>query len=344
MHEFRLGREAMDNPMRLMVALMNALKRSLDLLGMLDRVSSRSEELGEDEGLVMPLPAGLFACHDEPMAGFAGGECELFAGTPPDGGKEAEGKLRPCQWMYRRYFDPSLQQEQTLAMLWGPPTVDPSSSPPHPDNLTPPDWEKEALLLLEPMLASVVCKSYALSENLAQSHQLVEALSRNQSIGSILVKPSAGGLTCSARATVLLEKWFPQEQGTQSLPKELHERLELLATLEGGKQDQHGWSRMEAAESLKVSFVPLSGQGVHRAWVLLLEEVPLGVPLPRVWHAKLTKREAEVVECALQYLDNRDIADQLKCTEATVKKHLQRAFEKLGVENRNMLLYWAVRR
>jgi DNA-binding NarL/FixJ family response regulator len=195
------------------------------------------------------------------------------------------------------------------------------------------------------MLASVVCKSYALSENLAQSHQLVEALSRNQSIGSILVKSSSGGLTCSARATALLEKWFPQEQVSQSLPQALQERLALLATLEEeGTQSQQGWSRTEAAESLKVSFVPLSGQGVHRAWVLLLEEVPLGVPLPRVWHAKLTKREAEVVECALQYLDNRDIADQLKCTEATVKKHLQRAFEKLGVENRNMLLYWAVRR
>ncbi|WP_224240475.1 helix-turn-helix transcriptional regulator [Hyalangium gracile] len=151
--------------------------------------------------------------------------------------------------------------------------------------------------------------------------------------------------TRSRCASAMLEKWFtPEERGPHGLPTELWERLSLLATLEGGgTQEQRTWKRQGKDRSLKVTFTPLEEEGRPSSWVLLLEELLHGVPMPARWRKVLTPREAEVVELALYYFDNRDIGQQLGCTEATVKKHLQRAFEKLAVENRNMLLYWAVR-
>lgn len=49
----------------------------------------------------------------------------------------------------------------------------------------------------------------------------------------------------------------------------------------------------------------------------------------------LTAREAEVLLWVAQGKSNADIAGILGCAENTVKVHLARIFEKLGVENRN---------
>jgi DNA-binding NarL/FixJ family response regulator len=49
----------------------------------------------------------------------------------------------------------------------------------------------------------------------------------------------------------------------------------------------------------------------------------------------LTAREAEVLLWVAQGKSNADIAGILGCAENTVKVHLARVFEKLGVENRN---------
>ena len=49
---------------------------------------------------------------------------------------------------------------------------------------------------------------------------------------------------------------------------------------------------------------------------------------------KLTAREAEVLYWVAKGKINRDIADILGASPATVKKHLERVFAKLGVETR----------
>jgi len=54
---------------------------------------------------------------------------------------------------------------------------------------------------------------------------------------------------------------------------------------------------------------------------------------------KLSKRELEVAEWAVQGHTNRQIADQLRLSEHTVKNYLFRAFEKLGVSTRMELLF-----
>jgi DNA-binding NarL/FixJ family response regulator len=56
----------------------------------------------------------------------------------------------------------------------------------------------------------------------------------------------------------------------------------------------------------------------------------------------LTPREAEVLLWVAQGKSNADIAGILGCAENTVKVHLARIFEKLGVENRNAAAMQAI--
>jgi DNA-binding response OmpR family regulator/DNA-binding CsgD family transcriptional regulator len=59
---------------------------------------------------------------------------------------------------------------------------------------------------------------------------------------------------------------------------------------------------------------------------------------------KLTAREAEVLYWAVKGKINRDIADILGASPATVKKHLERIFAKLGVETRTAAAAMAMNR
>lgn len=53
----------------------------------------------------------------------------------------------------------------------------------------------------------------------------------------------------------------------------------------------------------------------------------------------LSKREAQVAERAAQGFSNKQVADQFRLSEHTVKNYLSRVFEKLGVSNRVELLF-----
>ena len=55
---------------------------------------------------------------------------------------------------------------------------------------------------------------------------------------------------------------------------------------------------------------------------------------------KLTAREAEVLYWVVKGKTNRDIGDILGSSPATVKKHLERVYEKLGVETRTAAAGW----
>ena len=56
----------------------------------------------------------------------------------------------------------------------------------------------------------------------------------------------------------------------------------------------------------------------------------------------LSKREQDVVRCVTEGLTNREIADRLGLSQHTVKNHLFRIFDKLGVSNRIELLFSTV--
>lgn len=56
----------------------------------------------------------------------------------------------------------------------------------------------------------------------------------------------------------------------------------------------------------------------------------------------LSKREREVLEAVCKGLSNKEIASRLSLSEGTVKNHLTRVFEKLGVEDRTQAALKAV--
>lgn len=57
--------------------------------------------------------------------------------------------------------------------------------------------------------------------------------------------------------------------------------------------------------------------------------------------AELTPREIEVLEQLAQGLDNRSIAIHMGVSEKTVRNHLTRVFEKIGVRRRGQAIVWA---
>jgi len=73
---------------------------------------------------------------------------------------------------------------------------------------------------------------------------------------------------------------------------------------------------------------------------------PSAVPALRVFNAKgnplLTPRHEQVVALVAEGLGNREIAGELHLSESTVKKYLNRIFEKLGISTRVELVLYAV--
>lgn len=57
--------------------------------------------------------------------------------------------------------------------------------------------------------------------------------------------------------------------------------------------------------------------------------------------ARLTPREAEILERIAQGLDNAQIAAHLELSEKTVRNHITHIFDKIGVENRGKAILWA---
>ncbi|KQV95852.1 response regulator transcription factor [Rhizobacter sp. Root1221] len=71
-------------------------------------------------------------------------------------------------------------------------------------------------------------------------------------------------------------------------------------------------------------------------WLVVMREVSDAAVVQALLQAfRLTMKEAEVLYWVAKGKTNRDIGDILGSSPATVKKHLEHVFEKLGVETRN---------
>jgi len=78
-------------------------------------------------------------------------------------------------------------------------------------------------------------------------------------------------------------------------------------------------------------------------WLVVLREVSDAAVVQALQQTfRLTLKEAEVLYWATKGKTNRDIGDILGSSPATVKKHLEHVFEKLGVETRNAAAALAV--
>ncbi len=87
------------------------------------------------------------------------------------------------------------------------------------------------------------------------------------------------------------------------------------------------------------------GEGGGGDWLIVMREVSDAAVIASMSLAfKLTAREAEVLYWVVKGKINRDIADILGASPATVKKHLERVFAKLGVETRTAAAGMAMNR
>jgi DNA-binding CsgD family transcriptional regulator len=94
----------------------------------------------------------------------------------------------------------------------------------------------------------------------------------------------------------------------------------------------------------RLSFVLHESTGEDE-WLVVMREASDAAIVEAMTHAfGLTVREAEVLYWVVKGKTNRDIGDILGTSPATVKKHLEHVFEKLGVETRTAAAGVAVNR
>lgn len=205
--------------------------------------------------------------------------------------------------------------------------------------------EREYALMqrITPLLAKTVHNCRLVGETLAHGSTL-EQLFQLQGVESIVMASAHEERMRTPGATALLKRWFSKDMfGERELPPRLQERLALLSS--GRKhpgEESHFITVQDERMSLRVNFVPLPERGSVRLWGLLLQEVA-AVAVPPAWHEELTPREVQVVDGVLRGWDNKLIAEHLVCSIGTVKKHLQRVFDKLGVDSRGALMNRAAR-
>ncbi len=203
--------------------------------------------------------------------------------------------------------------------------------------------DQAVLQLLTPILANTV-RNCRLHAELTTRGQLMEALLRHQGAECLVLVPPSTEKLRTAGATALLERWFPpSERGPSGVPKELLERLRLLAAGNGGSGlELNTWEHSREGQHLRVTFIRLPPErGDKRAWALWLQEFSPAIPLPPDMRRRLSPREAQIVACVLSNWSNEFIADQLDIELNTVKTHVRNIFKKLGVESRADLMYQA---
>jgi DNA-binding CsgD family transcriptional regulator len=201
------------------------------------------------------------------------------------------------------------------------------------------DRERALLQRLTPTLARTVRNCRMMGE-MKGSRWMLESLLRVRGSECLVLAPPSKEILRTDGVTELLKTWFPpSERETHGLPREWVERLAMLSStaplVEPGLDV---WETNGPGRKLKVTFVPLEVPSSRRLWALMLQETPR---IPALWRKMLTKREKEVLGCLLQGWDNKTIAEDLKCSVDTVKKHLQHIYDKLGVDQRSQLMHKA---
>ena len=140
--------------------------------------------------------------------------------------------------------------------------------------------------------------------------------------------------------TPLARQWLPAYFNTppDAVPPEL---LAWLQSAADGR-DVRPLSTSTGARQLVAT---LQGRTVDDDWLVVLREVNDAATVQATMQAfGLTLRESEVLYWVAKGKTNRDIGDILGSSPATVKKHLERIYEKLGVETRTAAAAAAMKR
>ncbi len=183
-------------------------------------------------------------------------------------------------------------------------------------------------------------RTCALLERAGEKANLLEHLFNMTGEGVVAFSEGGRELFRTAAAVKLLDRWFPHQR-RPGLPARIDDMLRK--TLERGESGSRVFQ--DEADDLVVSvFRPGSpGPGLPPATVITLRERPRFPAPPECWRERLSPREFEVASYLLRGLTTDLIAQELLCRPGTVSKHVQRIFDKLGVDSRSALFVLAVR-
>jgi CheY-like chemotaxis protein/DNA-binding CsgD family transcriptional regulator len=158
---------------------------------------------------------------------------------------------------------------------------------------------------------------------------------------SIAVRASDGRLMWQTPlARELLQAYF----GT-SAPDTPPEILSWLRRHLADAERQIEPPRLQAELGARRLSIRLHQQTGDDDWLIVMREVSDAAIIESMSLAfKLTAREAEVLYWVVKGKINRDIGDIVGASPATVKKHLERVFAKLGVETRTAAAGMAMNR
>jgi DNA-binding CsgD family transcriptional regulator len=118
----------------------------------------------------------------------------------------------------------------------------------------------------------------------------------------------------------------------------------LLAWLQAAV-DHPEQKPLTVAQGARQLVCTLQGRTSDDDWLVVLREVSDAATVEATMQAlRLTQRESEVLYWVVKGKTNRDIGDILGASPATVKKHLERIYEKLGVETRTAAASVAMQR
>lgn len=188
------------------------------------------------------------------------------------------------------------------------------------------------------------CKRFG---ELDRRNSLLDTLLSARSFEGIVFNAEGREIVRTARISQLMNKWFhPAELGSNGLPRALNEKwIGAGSSLRTVSPPKPWWRTGNSVSpdlshlELRVCLVPLPH--TSGAFAVTMEEVPQLVPLPHSWQSILSASEVRTVERVCW--DNALIASDLGISDQTVKKHLSRAFDKLGVSSRAALIHAAWR-
>ncbi|RYZ40307.1 MAG: LuxR family transcriptional regulator [Myxococcaceae bacterium] len=174
---------------------------------------------------------------------------------------------------------------------------------------------------------------------------LLEELHNRSDTAYLVVDPSSREVMRSPHAAVLLERWFkPSERHSSGLPLPLKERLDALVGMNAdARLEKNVWVSLQADAYRTVRFIELPTREGPRQWALVMNEIPMSIPLPVDMRSKLTPREAETAKYLLRNWNHEQIADELDISLGTVDAHVRSIRNKLGVDGRADLIYQATR-
>jgi DNA-binding NarL/FixJ family response regulator len=107
-------------------------------------------------------------------------------------------------------------------------------------------------------------------------------------------------------------------------------------------KDQPAEEIVEAIRAVHQGQALFRSSGAARILARLATAVP-AIPANTLARDQLTSRESEVLRLIAEGLSNRQIAEQLVISEATVKTHVNNIFGKLGFQDRSQAVAYAFR-